>query len=394
MFRIQFVSIILLLSVPAIGLSAEQKVVIPFDFESKFDDGRYGKIVGNMIWKKLDRDKKFIIPETMLDVRSTAEMISFYPNPDTKTSEMEKVVKDTFDAQIAIWGKMERVPGHQWEVYDFSLKCVDFSTKPPKTIYEVDDARTESVSEVPDLYVREMFMKLYGLVPDEKKTDPIAEKNWKENPNLLADGTFEKMDDGIPVGWSERAGQLREPFGKMVERTLDSEKPSNHVVKFTLDTPTAEGYGLMYYSNPFPVEEGATYRFQCRFKSSGPAVKVFIKCSDVIDSKFNPTTTGWQEGFEEKFGSQTREVYRSQQNLSGPKDKWNTHTEDFTPQHTRYSPKFGRIMLYAYIVPGTVEFDDVVVKRIQPAPTDYAKKKDSLKHSLGTDVSLDEMRGR
>ena len=394
MSRIQFLIIVFILSVPASGWTADPKVVIPFDFESKFDDGRYGKIVGNMIWKKLDRDKKFIIPETMLDVRSTSEMVSFYPNPDTKMSEMEKVVKDTFDAQIAIWGKMERVPGHQWEVYDFSLKCVDFSAKPPKTIYEVDNTRTESVSEVPDLYVREMFMKLYGLVPEEKKTDPIAEKNWKDNPNLLADGTFEQINDGIPVGWEARAGQLREPFGKSVKRAADSDKPSNHVVKLTLDTETAEGYGLMYYSKPFAIEEGATYRFQCRFKSSGPTVKVFIKCADVIDSKFNPTTTGFQEGFEEQFGSQTREVYRSQQNLSGPVDKWNSHTEDFTPQHTRYSPKFGRVMLYAYVVAGTVEFDDVVVKQIRSAPSDYTKKKETLKHSLGTDVTLDEMRGR
>ena len=32
----------------------EKKVVIPFDFVSKFDNGRYGQIVGEMIWKKLD----------------------------------------------------------------------------------------------------------------------------------------------------------------------------------------------------------------------------------------------------------------------------------------------------------------------------------------------------
>ena len=34
--------------------AAPSRVVIPFDFESKFDDGRYGQMVGDLIWKKLE----------------------------------------------------------------------------------------------------------------------------------------------------------------------------------------------------------------------------------------------------------------------------------------------------------------------------------------------------
>ena len=32
-----------------------ERWIVPFDFESKFDDGRYGQMVGDMIWKKLER---------------------------------------------------------------------------------------------------------------------------------------------------------------------------------------------------------------------------------------------------------------------------------------------------------------------------------------------------
>ena len=46
-----------------------KKVVIPFDFVSKFDDGRYGQMMGDMIWKKLSRQRGFIIPDSMLEVR-------------------------------------------------------------------------------------------------------------------------------------------------------------------------------------------------------------------------------------------------------------------------------------------------------------------------------------
>ena len=44
-------------------------MVIPFDFESKFDNGRYGQMIGDMLWKKLQNQGGFIIPET--DARNT-----------------------------------------------------------------------------------------------------------------------------------------------------------------------------------------------------------------------------------------------------------------------------------------------------------------------------------
>jgi hypothetical protein len=87
--------------------------------------------------------------------------------------------------------------------------------------------------------------------------------------------------------------------------------------------------------------------------------------------------------------SQRREVYRCQMALDGPKNAWNTHTEDFTPKHTKYSPKWGRVMLYAYLGAGEVEFDDVVVKQIVPPPTANAPKEQ--RHSSATKVTLPEM---
>ena len=46
-----------------------KKVVIPFDFESKFDNGEYGQTIGDMLWVKLHRQGGFVIPESMQDVR-------------------------------------------------------------------------------------------------------------------------------------------------------------------------------------------------------------------------------------------------------------------------------------------------------------------------------------
>jgi len=354
------------LSTTTIFAEDHKKIVIPFDFVSKFDDGRYGRIIGDMIWKKIDSEGGFILPESMQDVRDYCQSHHIQPSPDDSLDKMKKIVKDDFDGQIGIWGGVERAQGTEGEIYDLAIKCVDFSAEPePKVIYECK-SRTNSVSEIPHLYVKQMLDALYHRQPGgSNSADPAAEANWHKNSNLVAGGDFQSGANGVPNGWEPVAGQKREPLGSLVQWVAEEGKPENKVIRFTFDSSVGDNEGVMYYSDYFPVEEGAKYRFQCRWKTNGPAVKVFIKCYD-----------------------QRREVYRSQQNLKGPKNTWNIQTEDFTPKHTKYSPNRGRVMLYAYLGGGTVEFDDVIVKQILPAPKAQNKE---LKQSLGTRVTVKEM---
>ena len=192
----------------------EQKVVIPFDFVSKFDNGRYGQMVGEQIWKKLQRQGGFVIPESMLDVRDTCQQNDVQPSPEMSLDRMKRIVREHFDAQIGIWGSVERAPGHEGEVYDLVIKCVDFSAPgEPKTIYD-RSVRTKSVSEIPHLYVKEMLDALYGRKPGGTLVvDPAIEENWKKNPNLLVGGDFQSGSGGVPRGWEPVAGQNREPLG-------------------------------------------------------------------------------------------------------------------------------------------------------------------------------------
>jgi hypothetical protein len=140
--------------------------------------------------------------------------------------------------------------------------------------------------------------------------------------------------------------------------------------------------GLLYYSEFFPVEEGALYRFQCRWKTTGSAAKVFIKCYDELPTRFQP-----KPGF--SAGTERREIFRSQQNLKGGAGRWNVQTEDFTPTHTQNTPRWGRVELYAYWPAGSVEWDDVVVKQIAPAPADRTKEK---RPSLETKVKSKDIK--
>lgn len=373
----------------------KQKVVIPFDFVSKFDNGRYGEMVGDLVAKKLEREGGFAVPE-MADVRDLCSTNQIKLAPDTPLDKVKEVVRGTFDGDIAIWGSIERV---ELEIYDLVIKCVDFTSGPePKVIYE-KTARTNSAGEISHLYVKEMLAKLYGRGEQgPKPVDQLVEAAWAKNPNLVKGSDFERGSGGVPFGWESRAGQQREPLGREVTWIPEVGNTKNQVVRFTLDRAVAESTGVMYYSDFFPVTEGATYRFQVRYRTNGPSPKVFIKCYDEMGSEYKENSAPTRLKAKRPSGSkeylpeegQRREVYRSQQNLKGGKNVWNVQTEDFTPKHTKYSPKWGRVMLYAYLSPGVMEWDDVVIKEIIPASPGDQKK--SLRHSMETNVTIEEMK--
>ncbi|MGD9126109.1 MAG: hypothetical protein PVH19_01915 [Planctomycetia bacterium] len=373
---------------PAFAQADEPKVVIPFDFQSKFDEGRYGKIVGDMVWKKLEKQGKFVIPEAMLDVRDTLESNKVTLSADTPIETVKKLLEDQFGGQIAIWGSVERVPGNDFDVYDLKVRCVDFSAKPkPKVIYTVD-ARTKTVSEIPHKYLKAMFDALYekggtGSV-SVGRTEAI-EKNWADNPNLIVGGDFQtgSSTKGVPKGWDTHGGQLREPVGNLVQWQHEGK---NRFIRLSFDKKLGDTFGVMYYSDRFPVTEGTTYRFQCRWRSDGPKVKVFVKCYDATSSDYHEK--GKPSARSGSGSERLREIYRSQQNLDGPKDEWNVQTEDFTPKHTKYTPRWGRVMLYGYLGAGNVDFDDVVVKEIVPGSI-HDQQKDR-RHSLESGVTLRE----
>jgi hypothetical protein len=353
---------------------APQRVVIPFDFVSKFDDGRYGQTLGDMIWKKLQRQGGFTIPDSMLEVREWCERNRFQPGPETSLDKMKEIVRKEQAGDIGIWGKIERAPGTDGDVYDLWIYIADFSADPVKMIYE-KKVRTKTVSEVPHVYVKEALDRLYDRGPVVASApDPAIKERWERGPNLVK-GDFEK-GRGSPAGW--------DPLPKYVTWIVeDGTKPLNHMVRFSFPEDVASGSGVLYYSDFFPVEEGATYRFRCRWRTTGSAAKVFIKCYDELPTEFHGKA-------EATAGTEKREVYRSQQNLTGEPNTWNVHTEDFTPTHTQYTLRWGRVMLYAYWPAGTVDWDDVVVKQIVPPPARGGEKEQ--RPSLETKVRTKDMK--
>jgi len=292
-------------------------------------------------------------------VRDWSQRTKMAPSPETPLERMKQIVREDFGADLAIWGSVERVAGEALDVYDVSIRVADFTADPPRMIYETK-ARTKTVSEIPHLYVRAALDRLQERTAAKpREPDPAAEQRWREAKNLVR-GDFEQGSPN-PVGW--------DPLGKGISLVTvrgDGES-SNRVLRFTIPEDVAATTGVLFYSEFFPVEEGATYRLSTRWRTTGSAVKIFVKCYDELSTKF-PEQKG------QVVSSDRREVYRSQQNLQGAARQWNVHTEDFTPKHTQFTPRWGRVMLYGYWPQGTVEFDDVIVKQIVPPSTDRGPK--------------------
>jgi hypothetical protein len=259
----------------------DPRVVIPLDFESQFDQGRYGRLVGEMIWKKLERRGRFVIPESMLDVRDWTAQARITFNRETPLTTIQRIVRDEWGGQIAIWGQVERLPDVAWDEYDLRIKVADLSHDPPRMIADIQ-ARTKTASEIPHRYVRAALDQLDADSNGAAEAAPSEslDQRWEDSPNLITGGDFES-----PRGW--------DPVPRHVTYERESARgvSTNRYLRFTIPEDVAATTGVLYYSDYFPVEENATYRFQCRWRTTGSAVKVFIKCYDELPTRFSPRAT-------------------------------------------------------------------------------------------------------
>ena len=118
------------------------------------------------------------------------------------------MVRD-FDAQIGIWGSIERVAGHEEDVYNLVIKCVDFSVR-QATENDLPVQRSHQVGERNSAPLRQAIVGRPGsgeAPAGLPGADATAEENWKKNPNLVIGGDFQSGNNGVPtrLGTSCRA---------------------------------------------------------------------------------------------------------------------------------------------------------------------------------------------
>ena len=303
--------------------------------------------VGFSLRAKLDRTGAYEV----IDGAKMAEVAGMADEPVTlKTAEPAvRELGALVKADVLVWGEMT---GNT-----VKLNILDLRQDKPavraieKVINEPTDLRF--VSE-------EILETLPGVAkfehPSEEavQRDEQAEKLWATNPNLVVNGDFAKSANWNAIYQSEKyippaANQL--PRADKVAMVTLAEEPSSPVLAMRLSRTCAENNGLACLSDAIPIKPDTRYRLSFRYKSDGPRLHVFVK--------------GYTMAENIKGEKAEREIYRRQvPPTAGTNGQWVTVVDELNPQHVAFPVQHLRIDLYAYLSPGLVMFDDVVLKAV------------------------------
>ena len=268
---------------------------------------------------------------------------------DTPPEKLAALGREKFQADLVVVG---RVTGDS-KACQITLMAVATDDAKGERVF-----RKTYVCPQPQYRGIEMARAVYEILslpaPDDPlrmlQEDPEIARRWRDGPNLVRNPGFElpNADATGPADWQE--------VEKEMAWAPNPDSPGK-VLKFDMTPATAVSYGLDYYSDWIPIEPGAVYRFECRYKSLGPAPRIFLK--------------GYHE-FEKTdlYPAQRRETYRRQVHPAANKGRWSTVTADFVPDSTTPAqrPTFLKVDLYAYLHAGVILWDDVVLKKVRDAP--------------------------
>ncbi len=337
---------------PSTASAADNPVVAVFPLAGSAPPEMRDK-VGYALRAKLNRDGTYsaIDGPTMADAAAQANR----PVSLASTVDDLKPLASDLKPAVLIWGEVDGENGQT-----IRLKIADLRDATP-TAREVD----KTVSDPTQLRfaIESALETLPGIAPFEHPSetsvtdDPDARALWAKNPNLLADGDFERAGRWTALFRSERypapVSDALPAVDKICIYRLSQEpgeKPRN-VLAMNLSDGAAQSNGLACLSEPFPIEPNTRYRISFRYRSDGPSLHVFVK--------------GYTSGQDIAGQRVDREDYRRQVPPSGPtKGQWVTVVDDLNPQNPNLPVERLRVDLYAYNAGGIVMFSDVVVKAV------------------------------
>lgn len=258
------------------------------------------------------------------------------------------------DAKVLVWGELANTDaGALLKLKLLDLRRPDEKPKElSKLIKQPTDLRF--VSE-------EVLQALPAVKPFEHpseiavQNDAQAEELWKKNPNLVKNPEFSAAGGWKGIYQAQYYDVPLSPkppaLDKVVIYRLRDQEATNNVLAMNLSKTCAENNGLACLSDPIPIQPDTRYRLSFRYKSDGPVLHVFIKGYTRFDNI--------------KGQKAEREIYRRQVPVTGATDgKWVTIVDELNPQHITFPVQTLRVDLYAYLQPGSVMFDDIVLKAV------------------------------
>jgi len=310
-------------------------------------DAQLREKVGFSLRAKLDREGTY---EAVSGIEMT-EAVGEEKYDFGATVESVETIATDLTADIAIWGNLSGKT-LQVKVFDFrQLDPLPFEIK--QEINEPTDVRFVSEHILQHLAEVKRFEHPVDVAVTR---DADAEKLWETNPNLVVNGDFSGRG-----GWEYLFRSIRRevrtssslPDTDDVTRytVIEADGTPNTILAMYMSRDAAETNGLKALSAPMKIEPDTRYRLRFRYNSGGPKLRLFVK--------------GYTNVPDGKGGTIEREIYRRQvPSSAGTDGQWVTIDDDLNPQHVTFPVQHLRVDLYAYLHPGLVMFDDVVLKAV------------------------------
>ncbi|MCY2955303.1 MAG: hypothetical protein NTU53_25530 [Planctomycetota bacterium] len=298
---------------------------------------------------KLDRVDSYEVIDgpKMLEISAEAkEPIGFDTSADA-ICELGKLV----DADVLVWGDINGAN-------EMRIKILDLRDKDPKP-RELKKVIKEETD--PRFISEEVLETLKGVGkfehPSEEgvTNDATADALWKKNSNLVKNFDFTSAGSWQAIFEAQKYDVQISDTLPAVDKVniyrLNEGGKINNVLAMNLSRYCAEGNGMACLSESIKSEPDTRYRISFRYKSDGPTLHVFVKGYTLYDNI--------------KGELAERDVFKGPVPPSGKTGgKWVTVVHDVNPQHVEFPVQTLRVDLYAYLSPGRVMFDDVVLKAV------------------------------
>jgi len=297
---------------------SERPTLIVFDFEYPAKKGNLGFRVAEMFRWHAFRRNAFITLENAPFQEVLQEAGGFSPTIETPAKAVADFVDKHFGAEVAIWGKVERIRADDYRLHVRIVDRRKNTAKPviAKTYPSTLHGMVESVDAALD--------ELLGVTRPAER-DLLKETGWRNRKNLVKNGGFEKgvktpegwePVDGLAIFWVEGKSptgkcimfdtMVEEPQYKKWRSAFAKGAPAEDAPKKIPPKPPYYGtiggtVGAHIYSDPIPIQQGKVYRIDFDYKAMPGETKVFVK--------------GYAPFFNKDGTITHREVYRRQINL-------------------------------------------------------------------------------
>lgn len=339
MGRERFLAAIVLVSASFLARSAsaqepaaQRPTFVAYPLTSSFDEGVLGRKVGRMLNAKAAKSGRFVtFAEVIFD--EIIERKAYQPVWDAAHDEIAAHARGAFDAQIVVWGRIAR----DGRGYRLDVRALDLRGRSPQRLGIKRSVRVANVHGIVPVCA--------SVVAACAGEQPARTGRPADGPdisrNLLSGGEFATGAGKRPAGWeAPRKGVVWE-------------KAARRCLRFDVSRSVAATTGVICYSDPIPVEPGAYYRIEMDIQTDGPQVIVWAKGYASIRKS-------------DRSNVRTEPAYKHQKrHYPQAGGGWQHYrTAPFRPKHPRFAIETLRVMLYAYLKPGTVRFDNVGVRKV------------------------------